>query len=121
EISGSQAPDPTVVDLVRYCGAGIYEETLFRLWFFSGLLAAFNLAELPRRTGLVLAAAASALLFAGAHNVGPYGEPFQGSLFLFRTLAGLYFAWLYCVRGFGIAVGAHAGYDVLIGLFAKPA
>ena len=38
---------------------------------------------------------------------------------LFRTLAGLYFAWLYCVRGFGIAVGAHAGYDVLVGLFVK--
>jgi hypothetical protein len=121
ETSGSQGPDPTVVDLVRYCGAGIYEETLFRLWFFSGLLAAFNLAELPRRTGLALAALASALLFAGAHNLGPYGEPFQGSLFLFRALAGLYFAWLYCLRGFGIAVGAHAGYDVLVGLFARPA
>jgi hypothetical protein len=31
----------------------------------------------------------------------------------------LYFAWLYQARGFGIAVGAHAGYDVLVGLILQ--
>jgi hypothetical protein len=109
---------PTLATLVRYCGAGIYEETLFRLLFFSALLAACNLAELPRLWSIALAALGSALFFAGAHNLGPQGEVFHGSLFLFRTLAGLFFAWLYCVRGFGIAVGAHAGYDVLVSLFS---
>jgi hypothetical protein len=92
---------------------------MFRLLLFSGLLAAFNMADLPRRWALGIAALASALLFAGAHNLGASGELFQGSLFLFRSLAGVYFAWLYCVRGFGIAVGAHAGYDVLVGLLVK--
>jgi membrane protease YdiL (CAAX protease family) len=119
EVSGPPVAEPALVNLVRFVGAGIYEEALFRLVLLSGLLAAFNLAELPRRWSIGCAAVASALLFAGAHNLGPHGEPFQGSLFLFRTLAGVYFAWIYCVRGFGIAVGTHAGYDVLVGLFLR--
>jgi membrane protease YdiL (CAAX protease family) len=64
----------------------------------------------------LLAAAASALIFSSAHHIGPHGENFDGYVFLFRTLAGLYFAILYQLRGFGIAVGAHACYDVLVGV-----
>lgn len=108
---------PDYNQLVRYLGAGIYEETLFRLLLFSGLVMAFNLAALPRRWGILFATAASALLFAGAHNLGARGEDFHAYVFLFRTVAGAYFTWIYCVRGFGIAVGAHAGYDVLVALF----
>jgi hypothetical protein len=33
---------------------------------------------------------------------------------VFRTLAGVYFAVLFIFRGFGITVGAHAGYDIAI-------
>ena len=43
-------------------------------------------------------------------------ETFDAYVFFFRTLAGLYFVLLYQLRGFGVAVGAHAGYDVLVGL-----
>jgi hypothetical protein len=64
----------------------------------------------------VMAMLLSALVFAGAHHIGPYGEPFEGYVFLFRTLAGLYFALLYQLRGFAVAVGAHACYDVLVGV-----
>ncbi len=39
--------EPALANIVRYLGAGIYEETLFRLLFFSGLLAIFSLIELP--------------------------------------------------------------------------
>ena len=112
DISGSAA-EPTVVHLIRYLGAGLYEETLFRLLLFSGLLLIFHMVELPRLWGVSLAIVGSALLFAGAHNLGANGEPFRPSVFIFRSLAGAYFACLYSVRGFGIAVGAHAGYDVL--------
>ena len=65
------------------------------------------------------AGAVSATVFAAAHNLGPYGEPFHARAFLFRALAGLYFALLYALRGFGIAVGAHAGYDVLVGVLVR--
>jgi membrane protease YdiL (CAAX protease family) len=109
-------PEPAVAQIISFLGAGIYEETLFRLLLFSGLLAVFVLADFPGFWSFALAAAASALLFAGAHHLGPHGEPFNGTFFAFRTAAGLYFAGLYRMRGFGIAVGAHAFYDVLVGL-----
>jgi hypothetical protein len=109
-------PEPAVAQIISFLGAGIYEETLFRLLLFSGLLAVFVLADFPTIWSFALAAAASALLFAGAHHLGAHGEPFDGAYFAFRTAAGLYFAGLYRVRGFGIAVGAHAFYDVLVGL-----
>ena len=37
-------------------------------------------------------------------------------LLVLLFLAGLFFSGLFAVRGFGIAVGAHAGYDLLVGL-----
>ena len=37
--------------------------------------------------------------------------------FLFRFLAGVFFAVLFRYRGFGIAVGTHAFYDVLVGFY----
>jgi membrane protease YdiL (CAAX protease family) len=105
-----------VGQVLTFVGAGIYEEVLFRLGLLSGLVLLFRLAQLPRLLTVPLATVVSALLFAAAHHVGPYGEPYNGYVFLFRTLAGLYFAFLYLLRGFGIAVGAHASYDVLVGV-----
>jgi membrane protease YdiL (CAAX protease family) len=112
-------PEPALELIVRYLGAGIYEETLFRLLIFAGLLALFTLAEFPSAWGFLFAASISALLFAAAHHFGPHGEPYHGLIFTFRTCAGLFFAWLYQARGFGIAVGAHAFYDVLVGLVVR--
>jgi membrane protease YdiL (CAAX protease family) len=113
---GSTAPEPALEAIIGFLGAGIYEETLFRLLLFSALLAVFAVADLPAAWSFWLAAVASALVFAGAHHLGPCGEPFNGAFFTFRSAAGLYFAGLYRLRGFGIAVGAHALYDVLVGL-----
>jgi membrane protease YdiL (CAAX protease family) len=67
----------------------------------------------PATTAAVLV---SAGLFSAAHHIGPYGEPFHAGRFAFRFLAGLYFALLYQFRGFGVAAGAHACYDVMVGV-----
>ncbi|MCI0682123.1 MAG: CPBP family intramembrane metalloprotease [Gemmataceae bacterium] len=122
-LATGSAPAPSLAwdQAVGYVGAGIYEETLFRLLFFSGILALLLLIDLPRWLALTIAALVSSLAFAGAHNLGPHGEPFQMVIFLFRTCAGLYFTWVYHVRGFGIAVGAHASYDVMVGLLLRNA
>jgi hypothetical protein len=72
--------------------------------------------QLPIVVSVGLAAALAAAAFAAAHNLGPYGEPVRADYFIFRAIAGLYFTLLFVLRGFGIAVGAHAGYDVLVGL-----
>lgn len=102
--------------VVTFVGAGIYEEVLFRLVLFGGLVGLMRLALVPKAAAVPLGALASALLFAAAHHVGAYGEPMDAFVFLFRVSAGVYFALLYQLRGFGVAVGAHAGYDILVGL-----
>ena len=61
-------------------------------------------------------AIATSLIFAAAHHVGPLGEPFQWYAFGFRCVAGVFFATLFIFRGFGIAAGTHAAYDILVGL-----
>jgi membrane protease YdiL (CAAX protease family) len=102
--------------IVCYLGAGIYEELLFRLILLNlgiGLLAWMHAG--PRGSvigGIVL----TSLLFSAAHYIGPSGDTFLGLTFLFRFLAGVFFAVLFRYRGFGIAAGTHAFYDVLVGL-----
>lgn len=102
--------------VLTFIGAGIYEEVIFRLGLFGGLCLLLRVAHVPAVLGVPLAAAAGAAAFAAAHHLVPGGEPLDRTVFLFRTAAGLFFTALYVARGFGIAVGAHAGYDVLVGV-----
>ena len=48
--------------------------------------------------------------------MGPLGDSFAIYSFTFRFLAGLFFALLFSIRGFGVAAGTHAVYDILVGL-----
>jgi hypothetical protein len=105
-----------LAQILTYIGAGIYEEVLFRLGLFGGLYGLLRAVRLPKLAAVLLAAGLAAVGFAAAHHVGPYGEPLRTDYFVFRTVAGLYFTVLFVARGFGIAVGAHAGYDVLVGV-----
>jgi len=108
---------PAAGQVVTYVGAGIYEEVLFRLGLFSVALLVLRLALLPKVIALPIAAVGTAVAFSAAHHIGPNGEwPINPMVFAFRAAAGLYFTALYIGRGFGIAVGAHAGYDVLVGV-----
>ena len=111
--------EPAVGQVITYLGAGIYEEALFRLVLFSCLVRALRLVEVNGLVAVTLAASASALLFSAAHHIGPYGQPYSNYLFLFRLIAGLYFAMLFQVRGFGIAVGAHACYNLMVSIGAS--
>ena len=102
--------------ILCYLGAGIYEELLFRLVLLNlaiGLLAWLRAGVDVSVTGGILL---TSLLFSAAHYVGPSGDSFLWSTFHFRFLAGALFAVLFRYRGFGIAVGTHALYDVLVGL-----
>jgi hypothetical protein len=106
-----------IQDAIGYLGAGIYEELLFRLILLSVLAWGCRSAGMTSRTSLIAAAILSSLLFSGAHHVGPYGEPLDLFRFTFRFVAGLFFAILFIYRGFGIAAGSHAAYDILVGIF----
>jgi membrane protease YdiL (CAAX protease family) len=111
--------------LIGYLGAGCYEELLFRLLLLSGIALAAKQAGLNRRGSLIAAVGISSVAFAAVHyrfelslfgwSLGPaYGDSFTLYSFLFRTAAGVFFGCLFVVRGFGIVVGAHALYDVLV-------
>ncbi len=104
--------------IIRFLGSGIYEEAIFRLVLFSTMLAALSRFELKGWLATALAAVGSATLFSAAHHVGPFGEDYRNYLFLFRLLAGLYFAYLFRYRGYGIAVGSHACYNVMVSVGA---
>jgi len=102
---------------VSFLGAGIYEELLFRLILLSSVAWALKRAGVKPRASIVTAVVLVSLLFSAAHHVGPQGYPFNSFGFLFRTVAGVFFSILFICRGYGIAAGSHAGYNLLVGLF----
>ena len=67
-----------------------------------------------RRASVFWGIVLTSVLFSAAHYIGPAGDKFGWTTFLFRFLAGAYFAVLFRCRGFGIAAGTHAFYDVLL-------
>ncbi|HZV07791.1 MAG TPA: CPBP family glutamic-type intramembrane protease [Gemmataceae bacterium] len=119
ELSAGSAEPAAVGQVITYLGAGIYEEALFRLILFSCILRLLRILDVNGLLAILLAASASALLFSAAHHIGPYGQPYSNYLFLFRLIAGLYFAFLFQARGFGIAVGAHACYNLMVSIGAS--
>jgi membrane protease YdiL (CAAX protease family) len=100
--------------LVGYCGAGIYEELLFRLMLLPAAMVGLRWAGASRRLSIVLAVAITSVLFSAAHYefFTHSGYAFDWFSFLFRCVAGVCFSALFLLRGFGIAAGAHALYDV---------
>jgi hypothetical protein len=102
--------------LIAFFGAGIYEEVLFRLTLLPLAAWGLRLSGLGPRQALVGAVVATSLVFSAAHYVGPHGQTWEISSFVFRSVAGGFFAVLFVYRGFGIAAGTHALYDILVGL-----
>ena len=115
EIPFEQLTHDTFSRIVRYFGAGVYEELLFRLMLLPLAMAAVGLAIVSRKIKIATALIITSVLFAAAHYLGPYGDHFDVASFSFRALAGLFFAVLFIFRGFGIAAGTHALYDMLVG------
>jgi hypothetical protein len=109
-----------MADIVTGVGAGIYEELVFRLILICVLMVLFqDLIGLSHQNSVVLSVLISAALFSAHHHIiwvdGQLGRsaPFNWAEFGFRTLAGIYFAILFAVRGFGITAGTHAFYDII--------
>lgn len=110
-------------DIVTSIGAGIYEELVFRLVLIILLMLLFqDLLHFKHGTSIVLSVVISAVLFSAHHHIffldGRFeiGETFSVARFVFRALAGIYFAVLFAVRGFGITAGSHAFYDIIAAL-----
>ncbi|MBA7653539.1 hypothetical protein ES703_61393 [subsurface metagenome] len=100
-----------LADIVTGIGAGIYEEMVFRLILISVLMILFqNTLGFERKSSIVISVLLSAGLFSVHHHIS---IPFDWLEFSFRTVAGVYFAALFVIRGFGITAGTHAFYDII--------
>jgi hypothetical protein len=107
-------------NIVTGVGAGIYEELVFRLILICALMVLLqDVIGLSHQNAIVLAVMVSAALFSAHHHIvwidGHLGRsaPFNWTEFGFRIIAGVYFAVLFAIRGFGITAGTHAFYDIL--------
>ncbi|MHC4555428.1 MAG: CPBP family glutamic-type intramembrane protease [Planctomycetota bacterium] len=115
-----EAPNLLWVDIVTGIGAGIYEELIFRLVLICLLMLLFqDLFGMKKKMAVILSVVISAVLFSVHHHIffanGQFhqGDIFTVGKFIFRAMAGAYFAILYAVRGFGITAGTHAFYNIL--------
>lgn len=96
-------------------GAGIYEEMLFRIIAIAAVhFLTVDVLRLKPVVGYILAALISALGFALYHDIRSLEGPIMWPLATFYFAAGLYFAGLYILRGFGIVVATHALYDIVV-------
>jgi membrane protease YdiL (CAAX protease family) len=116
-MAAAKASGP-LTNLIMSVGAGVYEETVFRLGMMGGLVALFERVIGMRRffavlLGLVLSSAA----FSAVHHLGPLGDPLAVWIFVFRMLAGMLFGLLFWFRGFAVAVYTHTIYDVIVLVF----
>jgi Type II CAAX prenyl endopeptidase Rce1-like len=105
---------PSPLDaVVISAGAGFPEELVFRVVVMGGLAWLLTGLTGPRRAWM-LALVVSSLVFSLAHHLGPAGEAFSFAAFVYRALAGAFFALVYHVRGFAVAAWTHALYDLYV-------
>lgn len=115
--AGASENSPSLFSLLlRGCGAGIYEEFLFRLMFI-GLAILF----LHEVFGLKKELVAAGAIVVGAVLFGLYhfhilgfegGYQFGWDRFAFLAAAGAYLGVLFMARGFGLAVGTHVFWNL---------
>jgi hypothetical protein len=100
-------------ELIFAIGAGIYEELLFRLIAMTLLhILMVDLLKSSEKVAMPFVIAIPAVLFSLHHFMGD--TAFTWGRFTFYTGAGLYFAFVFLARGFGIVAGVHAMHNMLV-------
>jgi len=119
-------------------GAGVYEELLFRMILIAVCDTLLKVLVEKPATRVVLVVALTSLCFAAYHDAaftydhstgqgffsvvrtllhdgpGAAAARVKWGNFIFYAVAGVYFACIYLMRGFGVVVGTHAAYDVAV-------
>ncbi len=102
-------------------GAGLYEEFLFRMVLIAAVhLILADLLRLRAAVAAVGCVLVSALAFAAYHDLSAPAGGIDPTRAAFFAIAGAYFAVVYLWRGFGVVVGVHVVYDVIVLLIARP-
>lgn len=120
EAGGVEPAQSLLANIVTGIGAGIYEELVFRLILICLLMLLFqDVLRLTHKKSIVFSVLISAALFSAHHHIDLLNgqpnatDPFNLIRFAFRTIAGIYFAVLFAIRGFGITAGTHAFYNII--------
>ncbi len=120
EPAAAEGQSSVMADVVTGVGAGIYEELVFRLILICLLMMLFqDVLNFGKTGSVIMSVLMSAALFSAHHHLdllsGRLNERdmFDWAKFTFRTIAGVYFAILFAIRGFGITAGTHAFYDII--------
>ncbi|TVQ55349.1 MAG: CPBP family intramembrane metalloprotease [Phycisphaerales bacterium] len=96
-------------------GAGLYEELMFRMLLIAMLHTLMvDLGKLSFNLGAGIAIVVSAAAFTWYHPLEGEAGTLSPQRVAFFFLAGLYFGIVYVARGFGIVVGVHALYDIIM-------
>ncbi|MFC1806285.1 lysostaphin resistance A-like protein [Planctomycetota bacterium] len=104
-------------EILLSIGAGVYEEILFRVALFGGMCWALKKwTGMRPRPAALTSIVVSSLLFSACHHIGPYGDPWQLDVLVYRFWMGVAFAAIYRYRGLGIVVYTHAIYDIIVTL-----
>ena len=94
-------------------GAGLYEEFLFRWLLITGVhTLVCNVFKQSNLAGITSGVIMSSITFAMYHDFPNFGTLGVVAL-LFYGIAGVYLSLIYVNRGFGIAAGTHAAYDIV--------
>jgi len=100
------------IRILESIGAGLYEEFVFRLLGLALVHTILvNILALPEKWGAIGSIVLTSLLFSMAHF---YAYDWQWDRFFFYAVAGVFFAMIYLLRGFGIAAAAHAAYNIYV-------
>lgn len=96
-------------------GAGLYEELMFRMLLIAMLHTLLvDLGKLSWNWGAGIAIVLAAAAFTWYHPLEDGTGAISVQRVAFYFLAGLYFGLVYVARGFGIVVGVHALYDIIM-------
>lgn len=102
-------------------GAGLYEELVFRMIIIALVhMVLVDFGKMKSTHGALIALLVSAVAFTLYHDVRDAAGVLQPQWATFYFTSGLFFAGVYIVRGFGVVVGAHAMYDVLVIVILPP-
>lgn len=119
-VDSTVGKQPLMASIVTGIGAGIYEELVFRLILICVLMMLFqDLLRISHINAIILSVLISAGLFSAYHHIDFFTgrlnaiDPFDVTEFVFRTIAGVYFAILYAIRGFGITAATHGFYNII--------
>jgi membrane protease YdiL (CAAX protease family) len=114
-LAGGIADQGLATRFVMSLGAGVWEETIFRLGLMTGIAVLLErVLGLGRWIAVTVALLVSSALFSAMHHIPPYGDPLHIGVFLFRVLAGCFFGLVFWFRGFAVVVYTHALYDVYV-------